>query len=161
MDIIFDTYDLQDYVATRWYRAPELCGSFFSKVSPIVISYKCSLYWQKNSVWVVKSYVWSSHYNRPIIIVPLYKLAITIFYHIILFPPWHWVLSWHVITFHQCFVKLCIYFRWRYKCSFFLFCISFLLCVLFSCMINLICIYLFILYCAQIGTNNLLSTALQ
>jgi len=22
----------QDYVATRWYRAPELCGSFFSKV---------------------------------------------------------------------------------------------------------------------------------
>ena len=23
---------LQDYVATRWYRAPELCGSFFSKV---------------------------------------------------------------------------------------------------------------------------------
>jgi mitogen-activated protein kinase 1/3 len=44
MDIIFDTYALQDYVATRWYRAPELCGSFFSKVSPIVISYKCSLY---------------------------------------------------------------------------------------------------------------------
>lgn len=24
---------LKDYVATRWYRAPELCGSFFSKVS--------------------------------------------------------------------------------------------------------------------------------
>lgn len=23
----------KDYVATRWYRAPELCGSFFSKVS--------------------------------------------------------------------------------------------------------------------------------
>jgi hypothetical protein len=23
---------LQDYIATRWYRAPELCGSFFSKV---------------------------------------------------------------------------------------------------------------------------------
>lgn len=23
---------LQDYVATRWYRAPELCGSFYSKV---------------------------------------------------------------------------------------------------------------------------------
>jgi len=23
---------LQDYVATRWYRAPELCGSFASKV---------------------------------------------------------------------------------------------------------------------------------
>ena len=22
----------QDYVATRWYRAPELCGSFYSKV---------------------------------------------------------------------------------------------------------------------------------
>lgn len=28
-----NTYALQDYVATRWYRAPELCGSFFSKVS--------------------------------------------------------------------------------------------------------------------------------
>lgn len=25
-------HDLQDYVATRWYRAPELCGSFFTKV---------------------------------------------------------------------------------------------------------------------------------
>lgn len=25
----------QDYVATRWYRAPELCGSFFSKVSSL------------------------------------------------------------------------------------------------------------------------------
>ena len=24
---------MKDYVATRWYRAPELCGSFFSKVS--------------------------------------------------------------------------------------------------------------------------------
>lgn len=24
--------NMQDYVATRWYRAPELCGSFFSKV---------------------------------------------------------------------------------------------------------------------------------
>lgn len=28
----FSRYALQDYVATRWYRAPELCGSFFSKV---------------------------------------------------------------------------------------------------------------------------------
>ena len=25
-----------DYVATRWYRAPELCGSFFSKYTPSV-----------------------------------------------------------------------------------------------------------------------------
>lgn len=25
-----------DYVATRWYRAPELCGSFFTKYSPAV-----------------------------------------------------------------------------------------------------------------------------
>ena len=25
-----------DYVATRWYRAPELCGSFFTKYSPMV-----------------------------------------------------------------------------------------------------------------------------
>jgi serine/threonine protein kinase len=25
-----------DYVATRWYRAPELCGSFFSKVGVTV-----------------------------------------------------------------------------------------------------------------------------
>ncbi|KAG2599628.1 hypothetical protein PVAP13_5KG421400 [Panicum virgatum] len=25
-----------DYVATRWYRAPELCGSFFSKYSPAI-----------------------------------------------------------------------------------------------------------------------------
>lgn len=29
---------MKDYVATRWYRAPELCGSFFSKVS-----YSCIL----------------------------------------------------------------------------------------------------------------------
>lgn len=29
----FCCWVLQDYVATRWYRAPELCGSFFSKVS--------------------------------------------------------------------------------------------------------------------------------
>ncbi|AQK92189.1 Putative MAP kinase family protein [Zea mays] len=27
---------LQDYIATRWYRAPELCGSFFSKYSPAI-----------------------------------------------------------------------------------------------------------------------------
>ncbi|KAL5995852.1 Mitogen-activated protein kinase 16 [Asimina triloba] len=26
----------QDYVATRWYRAPELCGSFFSKYTPAI-----------------------------------------------------------------------------------------------------------------------------
>ncbi|KAE8676039.1 Mitogen-activated protein kinase 12 [Hibiscus syriacus] len=27
---------LTDYVATRWYRAPELCGSFFSKYTPAI-----------------------------------------------------------------------------------------------------------------------------
>ncbi|KAJ6355876.1 hypothetical protein OIU78_004076 [Salix suchowensis] len=26
----------RDYVATRWYRAPELCGSFFSKYTPAI-----------------------------------------------------------------------------------------------------------------------------
>ncbi|KAG5532199.1 hypothetical protein RHGRI_026730 [Rhododendron griersonianum] len=26
----------KDYVATRWYRAPELCGSFFSKYTPAI-----------------------------------------------------------------------------------------------------------------------------
>lgn len=31
-DFFFSTLN-KDYVATRWYRAPELCGSFFSKVS--------------------------------------------------------------------------------------------------------------------------------
>ena len=25
-----------DYVATRWYRAPELCGSFFTKYTPAI-----------------------------------------------------------------------------------------------------------------------------
>ena len=25
-----------DYVATRWYRAPELCGSFFARYSPAI-----------------------------------------------------------------------------------------------------------------------------
>ncbi len=25
-----------DYVATRWYRAPELCGSFYAKYSPAI-----------------------------------------------------------------------------------------------------------------------------
>lgn len=28
--------DRKDYVATRWYRAPELCGSFFSKYTPAI-----------------------------------------------------------------------------------------------------------------------------
>ena len=32
---------LQDYVATRWYRAPELCGSFFSKVLNFLILLFC------------------------------------------------------------------------------------------------------------------------
>ncbi|RZC61307.1 hypothetical protein C5167_023076 [Papaver somniferum] len=27
-----------DYVATRWYRAPELCGSFFSKLDPMALA---------------------------------------------------------------------------------------------------------------------------
>ncbi|XP_057737532.1 mitogen-activated protein kinase 9-like isoform X2 [Arachis stenosperma] len=27
---------IQDYVATRWYRAPELCGSFFCKYTPAI-----------------------------------------------------------------------------------------------------------------------------
>lgn len=31
--IIICFVHFQDYVATRWYRAPELCGSFFSKVN--------------------------------------------------------------------------------------------------------------------------------
>jgi mitogen-activated protein kinase 1/3 len=30
--------NLKDYVATRWYRAPELCGSFFSSVSCLLAS---------------------------------------------------------------------------------------------------------------------------
>ncbi|CAI0409297.1 unnamed protein product [Linum tenue] len=29
-------HTVQDYVATRWYRAPELCGSFFSKYTPAI-----------------------------------------------------------------------------------------------------------------------------
>ncbi|RWR89081.1 mitogen-activated protein kinase 10-like protein [Cinnamomum micranthum f. kanehirae] len=29
-------YAGKDYVATRWYRAPELCGSFFSKYTPAI-----------------------------------------------------------------------------------------------------------------------------
>ncbi|KAL0396718.1 UNVERIFIED_CONTAM: Mitogen-activated protein kinase [Sesamum calycinum] len=29
-------FGLYDYVATRWYRAPELCGSFFSKYTPAI-----------------------------------------------------------------------------------------------------------------------------
>ena len=34
---------LKDYVATRWYRAPELCGSFSSKVSTSLVhaAYEC------------------------------------------------------------------------------------------------------------------------
>ncbi|CAI0380560.1 unnamed protein product [Linum tenue] len=29
-------HTVKDYVATRWYRAPELCGSFFSKYTPAI-----------------------------------------------------------------------------------------------------------------------------
>jgi serine/threonine protein kinase len=32
-----------DYVATRWYRAPELCGSFCSKVVVILLLLPCML----------------------------------------------------------------------------------------------------------------------
>lgn len=43
-EITMPYYDLtilsaQDYVATRWYRAPELCGSFFSKVQELTPAY--------------------------------------------------------------------------------------------------------------------------
>ncbi|KAL6538298.1 Mitogen-activated protein kinase 19 [Orobanche gracilis] len=37
---IFWTNAAQDYVATRWYRAPELCGSFFSKGEDYELSWK-------------------------------------------------------------------------------------------------------------------------
>ena len=39
---VFDFFpfaSMQDYVATRWYRAPELCGSFFSKVLKTLFFY--------------------------------------------------------------------------------------------------------------------------
>lgn len=35
----FYLWYLQDYVATRWYRAPELCGSFFSKVYSFMLCF--------------------------------------------------------------------------------------------------------------------------
>jgi hypothetical protein len=38
---------LQDYVATRWYMAPELCGYFFSKVTKFTLAFVC-LY---NCLW--------------------------------------------------------------------------------------------------------------
>ncbi|KAJ6295149.1 hypothetical protein OIU76_023118 [Salix suchowensis] len=34
--LLFLPYFWKDYVATRWYRAPELCGSFFSKYTPAI-----------------------------------------------------------------------------------------------------------------------------
>ncbi|KAI3680358.1 hypothetical protein L2E82_50410 [Cichorium intybus] len=34
--INFQQFFWTDYVATRWYRAPELCGSFFSKYTPAI-----------------------------------------------------------------------------------------------------------------------------
>ncbi|KAF8399001.1 hypothetical protein HHK36_014868 [Tetracentron sinense] len=34
LNILFTFF--KDYVATRWYRAPELCGSFFSKYTPAI-----------------------------------------------------------------------------------------------------------------------------
>eukprot|EP00887_Chlorella_sp_A99_P007169 scaffold2.g7169.t1 len=33
---LYQTVFWTDYVATRWYRAPELCGSFFAKYSPAI-----------------------------------------------------------------------------------------------------------------------------
>ena len=36
---IFHCFLSQDYVATRWYRAPELCGSFFSKVLKLLVHF--------------------------------------------------------------------------------------------------------------------------
>lgn len=50
-------YPLQDYVATRWYRAPELCGSFFSKVW---LSFACASFFvfQPMAMWV--GYVYGS-----------------------------------------------------------------------------------------------------
>ena len=41
---------LQDYVATRWYRAPELCGSFFSKVLNF-FSYYCFVKSYRSFFW--------------------------------------------------------------------------------------------------------------
>ncbi|CAA6671342.1 unnamed protein product [Spirodela intermedia] len=35
-DFFPNDWFVQDYVATRWYRAPELCGSFFSKYTPAI-----------------------------------------------------------------------------------------------------------------------------
>lgn len=34
----------KDYVATRWYRAPELCGSFYSNVSSGSVSIVICIY---------------------------------------------------------------------------------------------------------------------
>jgi serine/threonine protein kinase len=36
LPILPQTVFWTDYVATRWYRAPELCGSFFAKYSPAI-----------------------------------------------------------------------------------------------------------------------------
>ncbi|KAL6548426.1 Mitogen-activated protein kinase 16 [Orobanche gracilis] len=36
MAIFWTAWHFSDYVATRWYRAPELCGSFFSKYTPAI-----------------------------------------------------------------------------------------------------------------------------
>ncbi|KAF2305519.1 hypothetical protein GH714_006162 [Hevea brasiliensis] len=36
LDILTNTLFVKDYVATRWYRAPELCGSFSSKYTPAI-----------------------------------------------------------------------------------------------------------------------------
>jgi serine/threonine protein kinase len=34
-----------DYVATRWYRAPELCGSFFARYSPAIDIWCATCQW--------------------------------------------------------------------------------------------------------------------
>lgn len=52
----------QDYVATRWYRAPELCGSFFSKVqelTPAHLLWYSSLLAVFQKLWKPRSTCWN------------------------------------------------------------------------------------------------------
>ncbi|KAK3023535.1 hypothetical protein RJ639_044889 [Escallonia herrerae] len=42
-----------DYVATRWYRAPELCGSFFSKAMMLVLYTADYLYTPAVDIWSI------------------------------------------------------------------------------------------------------------
>lgn len=43
----------QDYVATRWYRAPELCGSFFSKVSGLLNIFKFDVNHETRKMFII------------------------------------------------------------------------------------------------------------